>query len=156
MGQISIGVNNQTQSSLYEAEKILRKYIDIGKCYEWSLKNVLQNVIDRPCDVHKYIKQLYELYCDGYNFLDSIGLGYGLAITVPHQKYEVDKWYELNSKQQSELIGDLYPAIAYEAKKMIFWLESGKITITEHSGEYQGIKYVDNRTAEEKQACTLK
>jgi hypothetical protein len=44
-------------SSLYEAEKILKPHIDIGKYYEWYLRRILQKVIDRPVDAHKYIEQ---------------------------------------------------------------------------------------------------
>lgn len=151
-----ISLNYKTPSSLYEAGKLLRSYINLGKCYEWYLKGILQKIADHHCDAHQYIEQLYDLYCDGYYFLDNLGLGYGLAITVPHHKYKVERWCELNSQQQSTLIDEFYPAVADEARKVIFWLESGKITLTGHSGEYQGIKYEDHRTAKEKEPTTYK
>jgi hypothetical protein len=151
-----ISLNYKTPSALYDAEKLLRKYIEIGKCYEWYLKRVLQNVIDRPFDAYKYIEQCYDLYCDGYYFLDNLGLGYGLSVTSPPNKYNADQWGELDSQKQKELIDKFYPAVAEEAKKVIQWLESGKIILTGHSGEYQGIEYEDNRTPVEKEPTGYK
>ncbi|MFZ6845623.1 hypothetical protein [Undibacterium sp. RuTC16W] len=151
-----ISLNYQTSSSLYDAGKILRKHIGIGKCYEWHLKNVLQRIINRTADVHKYIEECYDLYCDGYYFLDNLGLGYGLAVIVPREKYKGETWLELTTQDQQELINEFYPGIAEEAKKVISWLNSGKIVLTDHSGEYQGIEYQDNRTAIEKEPTGYK
>jgi hypothetical protein len=151
-----ISLNYKTPSSLYDAEKILRKYVDIGKCYEWQLKVVLQKVIDRSSDAHKYIERCYDLYCDGYYFLDNLGLGYGLMAAVPPEKYNAENWKELSARAQQKLMDDCYPAVAEEAKKVIQWIESGKIVLTGHAGGYQGIEYEDNRTAEEKQPTGYK
>ncbi|MEM8831753.1 MAG: hypothetical protein AAGE96_20690 [Cyanobacteria bacterium P01_G01_bin.19] len=56
-----ISLNYKTLSSLYKAEKILTRQIDIGKYYEWFVRRVLQKVIDRPSDANKYIEQCYDL-----------------------------------------------------------------------------------------------
>ncbi len=146
-----ISLNYKTPSSLYDAGKILRKYVQIENCYEWYLKNVLQKIVNRTPDVHKYIEQCYDLYCDGYYFLENLGLGYGLAVTVPREKYQAETWQELKAQDQQELIDEFYPGVAEEAKKVISWLDSGKIILTGHSGEYQGIEFQDNRTDGEKE-----
>jgi len=143
-------------SSLYEAEKILKPHIDIGKYYEWYLRRVLQKVINHPSDAHKYIEKCYDMYCDGYGFLDNLGLGYGLAVAVPPSEYSADSWDNLESPEQKKLVESFYPSVREEAEKVINWLDTGKIVLTGHDGELQGIQYTDSRTPEEKDPTAYK
>jgi hypothetical protein len=91
----------------------------------------------------------YDLYCKGYNFLDNLGLGYGLAVEVPYS--QADSWGELTPEQQETLLNSFYPNIEYEIKKVIRWLETGKVVLTGFQDDYQHYEYIDNRTDEEKQ-----
>ena len=137
-----ISINYKTSSGLYEAEKVLSNYFSMGKYYEWNIRNILQKITDKPNDVHKYIEQCYDLYCDGFDFMDNLGMGYGLGLTCPD-------YY-------NEEIDDYYPQILGEVEKVLEWLDNGKIVITGHSGEYQGIEYEDNRSVEEKEPTGYK
>jgi len=137
-----ISINYKTPSGLYEAEKVLTNYFSIGKYHEWNIRNILKKIIEKPNDVHKYIEQCYDLYCDGFSFMDNLGLGYGLGLTCPD---------DFNEK-----VDDYYPQILDEVEKVSGWLDSGKIIITGHSGEYQGIEYDDNRSQKEKQPTGYK
>ena len=145
-----ISLNYKISSSLYEAERILKRHIDIGKYHEWFVRRVLQKVIDRPSDANKYIEQCYDLYCDGFGFLDNLGLSYGLSIKVPPSNYNAESWSELTSSEQLKLIDNLYPAVAEEAKRVLNWFNNGEIVITGDDGKYQGIKYDDNRSVNKK------
>lgn len=151
-----ISLSYKLPSSLYEAEKILKRYIDIGKYYDWYLRKVLQKIIEHPDNVHKYIEQCYDMYCDGYDFLDNLGLGYGLAITVPPSNYNTGTWDKLETHEQKNLIESFYPDIINETKKVIHWLDTKKIIITGHDGSYQGILYSDSREPEEKEPTGYK
>lgn len=151
-----ISLSYKQPSSLYEAEKILKPYIDIGKYYEWYLRRVLQKIIEHPIDVHKYICQCYDMYCDGYGFLDNLGLAYGLAVTVPPPEYGSDSWDKLESSEQQRLIDSFYPNVRKDAEKVIDWLDTRKIVITGHDGDRQGIQYKDSRTPEEKKPTAYK
>jgi len=151
-----ISLSYTTPSTLYEAEKILKKYIKIEKYHEWYLRRNLQKIIERQDNVHKYISQTYDMYCNGYYFLENLGLGYGLSIEVPPSYYNAQSWEDLKYLEQERLINSFYPAIRQEAKRVIYWLDSKKIVLTGHSGEYQGIEYEDNRTVEEKEATGYK
>lgn len=146
-----ISLGYKQPSSLYEAEKILKPHIDIGMYYEWYLRRVLQKVIEHPIDAHKYIEQCYDMYCDGYGFLDNLGLGYGLAVTVPPSEYNADSWHKLESTDQKKLIESFYPSVREEAEKVVSWLDTGKIVFTGHDGDFQGIQYTDYRRSEEKE-----
>ena len=148
-----VSLNYTTPSSLYEAEKILKKHIEIEKYHEWYLRNILQKIIERPDNVYKYIVETYDLYCNGYNFLDNLGIGYGLGIEVPHSSYSAQSWGNLESIEQKELIDNYYPNIKKEAEKVIDWLDSKKIILTGYSGDFQGIEYKDNRNQEEKETA---
>ena len=144
-----ISLNYTTPSTLYEAEKILKKYINIEKYHEWYLRNLLKMIIERPNNVYKYIAETYDMYCSGYYFLENLGLSYGLNIEAPHGSSNAQSWNELQLEEQKKLIDSFYPEIKIEAQKVIDWLDSKKIVLTGHSGEYQGIEYEDNRTQKE-------
>jgi len=116
-----ISLDYSQDSSLYEAEKVLTKYIDTGKYHEWYISRVLQKIVDRPADVYKYIDRCYDLYCNGFAFLNDLGLNYGLKIRVPPSNYSADSWCELTSVEQIQLIDSFYPDVAEEAKKVINW-----------------------------------
>ncbi|WP_299010912.1 hypothetical protein [uncultured Shewanella sp.] len=89
-----ISINYTTPSALYEAKKILSLYFSMGQYYEWYLRNILQKIVNRPSDVQQYIRQCYELYCDGFDFMDNLGMGYGLSATCPDYYNEtVDDYY---------------------------------------------------------------
>ena len=145
-----ISLNYKTPSSLYEAEKILKKYINISQYHTWRVTEVMQKIIDRPEDVHKYIEECYELYYEGFGFLQNLGIGYGLSITVLPSNYKCESWNELNFLEQRELIDSFYPNVAEEAKKVLDWLDSGTVVITGHDGSYWGIRYEDSRTESDK------
>lgn len=151
-----ISLDYRSPATLYEAEKILKRYIDHGKYYEWRLRRVLQKIIERPRDVHIYIEQCYDMYCDGYNFLDNLGLGYGLAIAVPPNDYTADSWDKLQPNEQKIIIGSFYPEVSREAKKVLHWIDAKKIILTGYAGSHQGILYQDNRTPEEKEPKAYK
>ncbi|ROS66355.1 hypothetical protein [Vibrio crassostreae] len=137
-----ISISYKMPSGLYEAQKILSNYFSLGKYHEWALRNLLGKIVSKPADVHKYIEQSYDLYCEGYDFLDNLGLGYGLSIIHPEdESFSVDKFY---------------PQILDEVSKVIEWLDTGEIEITGHDGEYQGIEYIDKRTAREKEPTAYK
>ena len=74
--------------------------------------------------------------------MDNLGLGYGLSIACPDYGRDI--------------VDDYYPQILEEVEKVVEWLDNGKIIITGHSGEYQGIEYADNRSPEEKQPTSYK
>ena len=130
-----ISINYKTPSGLYEAQKVLSNYFSMGKYYEWSIRNILGKIIERPNNVPKYIEQCYDLYCDGFGFMDNLGLGYGLGLTC--------------TDSIDDKVDEYYPRIIDEASRVMEWLDTGKIVITGHSGEYQGVEYEDNRIKNE-------
>lgn len=133
-------------SSLYEAEKILRQYIDVGKYYEWYISRILQKIIERPTNVYKYIEQCYELYCNGFGFLYILSFDYALNIKVSPSNYSAESWHELMSSEQIELIDSFYPDIAEEAKKVLNWFSDRQIIIIDRDETNRSVNYLDRRS----------
>jgi hypothetical protein len=94
----------------------------------------------------------YDLYCDGYYFLDDLGLGYGLMFTVPPSKFQVDTWDKLRLDQKSEYINELFPKIEKEVLKVKDWIANGKIVLTSEKDELNRYCYSDFRTDMEKKS----
>jgi hypothetical protein len=137
---------NRVKYGLY---KLLEKHIDKGEYEKWKMLRRLRKALQRDKELPQILMTFYDLYCKGYNFLDNLGLGYGLAVEVPYS--QADSWGELTPEQQETLLNSFYPNIEYEIKKVIRWLETGKVVLTGFQDDYQHYEYIDNRTDEEKQ-----
>lgn len=101
----------------------------------------------------------YDLYCNGYYFLDNLGLGYGLCA--------LESWAELNQesisentredirKEQISQFDSMRDGAIDEAQKVLSWLETGKIAIAtvpnSASNDMCDFSIIDTRTDEEKQ-----
>lgn len=131
----------------YGLYKLLEKHIDRGEYEKWKLLKLLNKALQRDDDLPQILMMFYHLYCKGYNFLDNLGLGYGLAVEVPTH---AESWDELTSEQQQSVINTFYPDIESEIRKVINWLGNGKVVLTGIEHEYSNYKYIDNRTEDEK------
>ena len=138
----------------YGLYKLLEKHIDKGEYEKWKLIRLLHKALRRDKDLPQILMTFYDLYCKGYDFLDNLGLGYGLAVKVPYS--QADSWNELTAVQQLNLINSFYPGIENEIKKVIKWLDSGKVILTGIQDEYNYFGYIDNRKEEEKHLRTYK
>lgn len=96
------------------------------------------------------LSKFYNLYCDGYYFLEHLGLGCGLVVRVPPSEYSSDSWDELSDDEKSKLLNSLLPEAISEAQKILSWLDGNKIVITNELDELGRYLYIDNRTKEEK------
>lgn len=132
-------------SSLYEAEKILRQYIDLARHYEWYISGILQHIIERSPHVQIYIEQCYQLYCDGFTFLRNLAFNYGLKIKVVPASYSAENWYKLTSAKKVQLIDSFYPDVAKEAQKILDGLRDRQIVIIDVDESNKSVDYLDNR-----------
>jgi hypothetical protein len=138
----------------YGLYKLLEKHIDKGEYEKWKLLRILNRALQRDNDLPKLLMLFYDLYCKGYNFLDNLGLGYGLAVEVPYS--QADSWDELTPTQQKKLLDSFYPDIENEIKKVIEWLQTDKVVLTGIQDEYNHYEYIDNRTDDEKKPTAFK
>lgn len=143
-----ISFNFAKKDSKYEIDRMLRRYIDLDEYNTWKLKNLLTAFIDRIGNPQEILSEFYELYCHGYHFLDSLGLGYGLSAKVPPSQYHQWTWEELSNEQQVQLVDSLFPGAKIEAHKVLTWLDEEKIVLT--SDRYDHCSFIDRRTESEK------
>ena len=128
---------------------LLEKHIDKGQYEKWRLLTQLNRVLERTPDAPDIIIDFYDLYCKGYYFMDNLGLGYGLRLDCPYP--DANSWVELTKEQQADVLRETFPAIDVEIKKVIGWLESGKVVLTGIRDEYEHLTYIDNCLESEKQ-----
>lgn len=95
-----ISLDFSKQCSRYELIKILERHIDVGKYQTWKLRKLLKLFLSQKGNLSLMLCKFYELYCDGFYFLDVLGLDYGLAIIVPPCGYSSEYWQQLTSEKR--------------------------------------------------------
>ena len=138
-------------SAKYEIEKIFDCNVDHGKIETIRLLGHLQSIIERDKDEAASLVRMYDLYCDGYDFLDDLGLGIGLEIEVPPAEYGVDYFSDLSPTQKAELIDNYYPEAKELALEVKSWIVNGDLKLTGKSDKlFNRWEYVDNRSAKDR------
>lgn len=98
-----ISLNYNTPSSVYELSKILSDKIDFGKFEDNKLIKLLNSIVNRDCNEVPSLISCYDLYCDGYNFFEGIGLGIGLSLIMSLDEYRVNDWTSLTEIEKYRL-----------------------------------------------------
>jgi len=143
---ISFGFNED--GAKYALFHLLLNLIDMGEYETWKLLWLLHEALKRNKNLPEILMTFYDMYCREYNFLDNLGLGYGLAVEVPLP--QADSWDELTHAQQEAILDGFYPEIEQEILKVISWIDNKKIVLTGNKNSYYHYEYIDNRTEEEK------
>lgn len=139
-----IAFDYSRESSFKKFQLSFTKYVGFHKFETDLIKEYLYSIIDRENDYEYSIWRLYELYCTGYEFLQKLGIKYGLCLIDTSSPVKL-------VKGSNEVIDMFYPDIISDAKNVLGWLEEGKIIFRDEKGERGGFKYDDLRTEEEKQ-----
>ncbi|MGX5820668.1 hypothetical protein ACWKWU_20910 [Chitinophaga lutea] len=102
--------------------KLIDKYIDPAEYEYYSLMRKLDEVLNK--DMHPDIlHDLYYLYCNGYGFMDTLGLVYGL--NYAETCINLGK----NSPEAKVLIDTYFPEFQFEVARVKTLLESGRVII---------------------------
>lgn len=144
-----ISLDFSRQGSRYELIKILERHIDTGEYETWKLRKLLHLFLSQKGDLPMMLYEFYELYCNGYYFLDVLGLKYGLTIIFPPHGYSSNYWQELTDKEKETLLCSILPDAVDEAQKVLNWLNEGKIVLTNKQDKLSSYLYIDNRIDEE-------
>ncbi|WP_353186394.1 hypothetical protein [Parapedobacter lycopersici] len=142
---ISLGFKKS--GAKYELWKLLKKHIDLADFETYKLRNLLQEARLKTERLPQVLVAFYELYCDGYYFLQQLAIGYGLAIQVPQvENTTAETWDELNAMEKKALLKSLEQGLDDEVDLVLGWLESGKIKLTGEIDEMGRYMYDDFRT----------
>jgi len=151
-----ISLDYKKQGAKYDIQKMIRKYIDKSEFETWKMKILLFNALNRTGDYSLAIRLFYDLYCQGYDFMDNLAFGYGLTLDCPYSSYGVDSFEELTNEQKDRLVNSFYPDIQKELTKVLSWIDSGLVVLTGEQDEYNRFKFIDYRTESDKQPTAYK
>jgi len=146
---ISFGYKSDTAKKCLP--KLLEKHINKAELEKRRIHKLLTTALNRDKDLPQILMSFYDMYCKGYTFIDNLGLGYGLRVEVPGVNNYQETWNDLSQTEQARLLNSFYPDLDTELKKVISWLDTGKVVLTGIKDEYNHFEYIDNRTELEKQ-----
>lgn len=137
----------------YELCNLLKKHIDLGDLETYKIIERLKEAQQKNSHLPFILMEFYDLYCNGYNFLQDLGLGIGLAVEVPSaNNMTANTWYELTAEQQKELLDSFSPQLEDCIEQVIYWLEAREIILTGEQDENGLYGYNDFRTEEERRS----
>lgn len=146
-----ISYGYKADNAKYGLFRLLEKHIDKGELETKRIYTLLTQALNKDKELPQILMTFYDLYCKGYNFFDNLGLGYGLRVEVPGINNYQETWDDLTETEQTNLINSFYPNLDTEIKKVISWLDTGKVVLTGIKDEYNHFEYIDYRTELEKQ-----
>jgi hypothetical protein len=125
----------------------LATHFSLGEYERYKLKALLQSLVVRSPGLINALIHTYNLYCDGYGFLDNLGLGYGLPLS--QQFCDINEWKKLSHTKQQKLIEAIFPPVRDEALKLLKLINKHKIVFTGEIDDSGYYGYIDHRTPHE-------
>lgn len=148
-----ISLSFKKSGAKYGLWNLLKKQIDLGEFETYKMLERLYEAQKKTERLPYILMEFYDLYCKGYNFLQDLGIGIGLAVEVPRvNNTTADTWDELTGEQQKELLDSFSPELEECIEQVIFLLETKKIILTGEQDEIGHYDYEDFRTEEERQS----
>lgn len=147
-----ISLNYSSKFIRNDIETIVTKYIDYGKFETLKITRLLHEAMLKESSAGETLIEFYYMYCDGYYFLEDLGLGFGLSCVVPPSKYSANSWYELSDDDKNDLINSFYPRIIAYLNRVLEWIMDRKVVIKGTKNDLGYWEYIDYRTLEEKQS----
>ena len=117
------------------------KYVHFHKFEAYRIKEYLYSIINRDEDCGDAIHEMYHLYHDGYEFLERLGMAYGVRLT--------DYDTSIPNDELNDILNDFYPDIISNAKNVLGWLEESKIVFKGQGDSYDVFEYDDLRSEAE-------
>lgn len=148
-----ISLSFKKSGAKYELWNLLKKHINLGEFETFKMLRLLNEAKQKNKKLPYILMEFYDLYCKGYNFLQDLGLGIGLAVEVPRvNNTTAENWEELTTGQQKEILDSFSPELEECIEQVIDWLETKKIILTGEQNEIDHYGYEDLRTEEEKKS----
>ena len=147
-----ISLSFKKSGAKYELWNLLKKHINLGEFETYKMFRLLNEAKQKNKRLPYILMEFYDLYCRGYNFLQDLGLGIGLAVEVPRVNSTANNWDELTAKQQKELLDSFSPELEECIEQVVNWLEMKRIILTGEQNDIGHYGYNDLRTEEEKKS----
>lgn len=143
-----ISLNFKSRHVIHEMKNIVNKYLDYSEFEKRKINKILADLTSKNDDFAKSLIATYDMYCDGYGFLDNIGMGYGM--TFANDFFKFKDWLNLPKEEKDRRVNAIYDGVKAEAEKVQDWFDRKKIILTGEVNEIGHHGYIDNRTVDEK------
>ena len=84
-----LSLDYRQAGAVYEVRKIVERYVDLGHFETRKLLEVLHSIVASDDNAYTSVEATYDLYCDGYYFLDSDAAQITDGNTCPHRMLRV-------------------------------------------------------------------
>lgn len=135
-------------------QKIIDKYADLSQYQTYQLKNLLFDFLHRRKEPASTLVKFYNLYCQGYDFLERLGVYYGLNFVCYFYELEEQSYRDFFPTSYTkadienaiqEEVNKILPEVDKEVQKVLSWLQEGKIEIVNNLQSDRKIDYIDRR-----------
>jgi len=125
-----ISFNYEKRDAAYEFRNLVESQIDIvgefpnyrGEIETRKLLALLEEAKQKTPNLPIILMDFYELYCDGYYFLQTLALVYGLCVTT--------YWTEWSERKRKKFLKKAFPKLKKEIDCVIMWIKSKSVTLT--------------------------
>ena len=138
-----ISLNFMRSHAAHDLSLLIGKHIDHGEFETRQLLGLLNAAKHKTPKLPCVLISLYHLYCDGYVFLDNLGLKYGLRVVVPWPL--ANSWEELEVSAQEALLDSFFPELADEIDRVISLITDGTIVLMGKRDSRDRPRYLDLR-----------
>jgi hypothetical protein len=145
-----IAFNFKDKNAEPNLNNLLKTLINMGEFETYKLRKLITEARLRNENLLRILVKFYDLYCHGYVFLDSIGLGLGLNIQYMHTGYYTGEWVELSPAEDKKMIDSITPLMEAELNRIQRWLDNEEIVLTGEQNELEHYQFIDKRNEEEK------
>jgi len=133
----------------HKAINIIQSILGKAKIENYNLTQLLKGIHDNTNSTLKNLIQTYDLRCNGYWFLEKLGIY--LALSVISTKDEpINEINDLPKEVRQDYFENILPKSILEAKRILGQLNSKKIIVTgETLGSLNRKCWIDNRSENE-------
>ena len=106
----------------------LTHFINAKEFEEYRIRQVLITLRDKTAGFIEALYKSYDLYADGYFFMETVGVQHGL--TFSNTYFDYYEWKKLPESDKKASISKIYPSVKIEAERVLIWLDNGTIKLT--------------------------
>ena len=124
-----ISFNFQQSAADHELSKLIRSHVNPARFHAWQVMRFLRSLLDGTGDPVAAFKTLYKMSCNGYEFLDNIGVQYLLGIEEIPELTVQHLWDEKAFWRLRETLDEYIQPLKSEIEILLHALETGEIEI---------------------------
>lgn len=137
-------LSNVDHCESQQAMHLLAPLLPMESFERYRVVSVLQDLISKSNRFIESLYDSYDLYADGYFFMETVGVQHGL--TFSNTYFDYYEWEKLSDAEKKASVDRIYPSVKMEAEKVLSWIEYGHIKITGKKNHDGLFTYLDVRS----------